>query len=50
MEASVYVILKDFAKKLRLKIEANDGTKIAPLKGESKVKVISLIPNAPIAV
>jgi len=44
--ASVYVISKDLAKKLRLKIEANNGIKVAPLGGESKVKVISFIPNA----
>ena len=48
--ASVCVILEDLAKKLRLRIEPNDGTKVAPLEGESKVKVIGLIPNAPIAV
>jgi len=48
--ASVCIILEDFIKKLRLKIEANDRIKIAPLGGESKVKVISLIFNVPIAV
>ena len=49
-EASVCVISEDLAKKLRLRIEPNDGTKVAPLGGGSKVKVIGLIPNAPIAV
>ena len=48
--ASVCVISEDLAKKLRLRIEPNDGTKVVPLGGESKVKVIGLIPNAPIAV
>ncbi len=48
--ASVCVISKDLAKKLRLRIEPNDGTKVAPLGGGSKVKVIGLISNAPIAV
>src|SRR6266498_4500087 len=48
--ALVYVISEDLAKKLRLRIEPNDGIKVAPLGGGSKVKVIGLIPNAPIAV
>src|SRR6266540_4297409 len=48
--ASVYVISKDLAKKLRLRIEPNNRTKVAPLGGGSKVKVIGLIPNALIAV
>ena len=48
--ASVCVISEDLAKKLRLRIEPNDGTKVAPLGGGSKVKVIGLISNAPIAV
>jgi len=48
--ASVCVISKDLAKKLRLRIELNDGTKVAPLEGGSKVKVIGLILNTPIAV
>src|SRR6266540_125004 len=48
--ALVCVISKDLAKKLRLRIELNDGTKVALLEGGSKVKVIGLIPNAPIAV
>ncbi len=47
---SVCVISEDLAKKLRLRIKLNDGTKVAPLGGGSKVKVIGLIPNAPIAV
>jgi len=49
-EVSVYVILKNLAEKLRLKIEANDGTKVILLKEKSKVKVIGLIPNTLIAV
>ena len=48
--ASVCVISEDLAKKLRLRIESNDETKVAPLGEGSKVKVIGLIPNAPIAV
>src|SRR6266540_1856335 len=48
--ASVCVISEDLAKKLRLRIEPNDGTKVASLGGGSKVKVIGLISNAPIAV
>src|SRR6266496_5288987 len=50
IRASVCVISEDLAKKLRLRIELNDGTKVVPLGGGSKVKVIGLIPNAPIAV
>ncbi len=50
IEASVCVILEDLTKKLRLRIEPNDGTKVAPLGEESKVKIIGLIPNAHIAV
>ena len=48
--ASVCIISKDLAKKLKLRIEPNDGTKVASLGKGSKVKVIGLIPNAPIAV
>jgi len=48
--ASICVISEDLVKKLRLRIEPNDGTKVVPLGGESKVKVIGLILNAPIAV
>ncbi len=47
---SICIILEDFAKKLRLKIEANDGTKVAPLGGESKIKIIGFISNTSIAV
>ena len=48
--ASVCVISEDLAKKLRLRVEPNDGTKVASLEGGSKVKVIGLILNAPIAI
>jgi len=48
--ASVCVISEDLAKKLRLRIEPNNRTKVALLGGRSKVKVIGLIPNALIAV
>jgi len=48
--ASVYIILENFAKKLRLKIETNDETKIALLGGGSKIKVIGFIPNTLIIV
>src|SRR6266540_5799231 len=50
IRASVCVISEDLAKKLRLRIEPNDGTKVASLGGGSKIKVIGLILNAPIAV
>ncbi len=48
--ASICVILKDLTKKLRLKIEANDRTKVVSLEGRSKVRVIGLIPNTSIAI
>ncbi len=48
--ASVCIILEDLAKKLKLKVEANDGTKVASLGRENKVKIISLISNALIIV
>ncbi len=47
---SVYVISKDLVKKLRLKIKANNGIKVTLLEGGSKVRIISLIPNAPIVI
>ncbi len=48
--ASVCVILEDLAKKFKLKIELNDRIKVVLLEGKSKVKIIGLIPNIPIAV
>ncbi len=50
IEASVYVISKDLIKKFKLKVEANDRIKVAPLGRESKVKIIGLISNVPIAI
>ncbi len=50
IKTSVCIISEDFAKKLKLKIEANDRIKVASLRRESKVKVIDLIPNVPIAI
>jgi len=50
IRVSVCIIFKDFIKKLKLKIEANNKTKVASLEGGSKVKIIDLIPNASIAV
>ncbi len=48
--ASVSAILKDLAQKLQLKVEANDGTRVSPLGGNPKVKVISLVREAPLSV
>jgi len=48
--ASVCVILENLAKKLRLKIEANNRTKVISLEGGSKFIVIGLISNASIAI
>ena len=50
IRASIYIISEDLVKKLKLKIEANNETKVAPLEEWSKVKIIGLILNAPIAV
>src|SRR6266540_1450643 len=41
--ASVSAISKDLAQKLQLKVEANDGTRVSPLGGNPKVKVIGLV-------
>ena len=48
--ASVSAISKDLAQKLQLKVEANDGTRVSPLGGNPKVKVIGLIQEAPLSV
>jgi len=48
--ASVCIISKDLAKKLKLKVKANNKTKIVLLSEGSKFKVIGLIPNASITV
>jgi len=50
IKASVCIISEDFAKKLKLKIKANNGMKVALLREKSKVKVIDLIFNTSIAV
>jgi len=42
--------LKDLVKKFRLKVKANDRTKIVLLKKKSKIKVIGLISNKLIAI
>ncbi len=46
----VSAILKDLAQKLQLKVEANDGTRVLPLEGNPKVKVIDLVREAPLSV
>ena len=48
--ALVLAISKDLAQKLQLKVEANDGTRVSPLGGNSKVKVISLVREASLSV
>ncbi len=42
--------MKDLVKKFRLKVKANDRTKIVLLKKKSKIKVIGLISNKLIAI
>ncbi len=37
--ASVCVISENLAKKLRLKMESNNGTKVAPLGGEARLRL-----------
>jgi len=46
----VYIISKNLAKKLRLKVKANDETKVVSLGEKSKVKIIGFISNVLIAV
>ncbi len=48
--ASVSAISKDLAQKLQLKVEANDGTRVSPLEGNPKVKVVGLVKKAPLSV
>ncbi len=48
--ASVSAISKDLAQKLQLKVEANDGTRVSPLGGNSKVRVVGLVKEAPLSV
>ncbi len=50
MGALICVISEDLNKKFKLKIEVNDGIKVASLGGENKIKVIGLISNTFIAV
>ena len=49
-EASVLAISKDLAQKLQLKVEANDGTRVLPLRENPKVKVVSLVNEVPLSV
>ncbi len=46
----VSVISKDLAQKLQLKVEANDRTRVSPLGGNSKVKVVGLVKKALLSV
>src|SRR6266498_2339698 len=48
--ALVLAISKDLAQKLQLKVEANDGTRVSPLGGNPKVKVIGLVREVPLSV
>jgi len=49
-EVSVSAISKDLAQKLQLKVEANDGTRVAPLGENPKVKVVGLVKKIPLSV
>ena len=48
--ASVSAISKDLAQKLQLKIEANDDTRVLPLRGNPKVKVVGLVKETSLSV
>ena len=48
--ASVSAISKDLAQRLQLKVEANDGTRVSPLGGNPKVKVMDLIRKASLSI
>ena len=50
IRALVSAISKDLAQKLQLKVEANDGTRVSPLGGNPKVKVVGLVKEAPLSV
>ncbi len=47
---SVSAISKDLAQKFQLKVEANDGTRVSPLGGNPKVKVVGLVKEASLSV
>jgi len=48
--ALIYVIFENLVRKFKLKIETNNGIKVVPLEGKSKIKVIDLIFNASIII
>ncbi len=48
--ASVSAISKDLAQKFQLKVEVNDGTRVSPLGGNLKVKVVGLVKEAPLSI
>ncbi len=48
--AFIYVIFENLVRKFKLKIETNNGIKVVPLEGKSKIKVIDLIFNASIII
>ena len=47
---SVSAISKNLAQKLQLKVEANNGTRVSPLEGNPKVKIVGLVKKAPLSV
>ena len=48
--ALVSAISKDLAQKLQLKVEANDRTRVLPLGGNPKVKIVGLVKEASLSV
>ncbi|SRR6266498_1004784 len=48
--ASVSTIFKDLTQKFQLKVEANNGTRVSPLGGNPKVKVVGLVKEASLSV
>ncbi len=41
--ASISAISKNLAQKFQLKVEANNGTRVSPLEGNPKVKIVGLV-------
>src|SRR6266540_5970625 len=48
--ASVSTISKDLTQKLQLKVKANNETRVSPLGGNPKVKVVDLVKETPLSV
>ena len=50
LDTGASVLAKDLTQKLQLKIEVNDGTRVSPLEGNPKIKVVGLVREASLLV